>query len=444
MSDSNKMEEEQPTPSSTSMMETDTQGGLTREQIESMVSDELEGLGYDFNGMTPEQALAAMEAELSDTSDDEEDIPTIQLTGDYTKDRALLTSFMEGGNGEEDEDMSISEPPRTTHEVSENELPPLPSLESLSIPNDSDLSPAGAVLSIVNKIIVIAGPFGARAVEPGTPLYLEDRSPIGVVEDVFGQVESPYYSIRLESADTATTHPTMQEGSLVFLSPEKSTYILAQKLRVPGSDASNAFDEEIPIEKQEFSDDEKELEMKKAAKNLKKKNAKKNSEGASNQRSKGGNGNLNRNQRRPNTTQNNTQRQHNPTSISPSSSSSTGFAQPFVPYHTIQRPPMNYGMPPQNMYHPQGGPVPIYSSGPPPAGYHNQFAPSSSSSSSSVSPSPSINQPMMMNGNGQVPPPYFNQQFYGQPPQFQPQPQYGNFPPHQQPQQPPFQNNHRQ
>lgn len=69
---------------------------------------------------------------------------------------------------------------------------------------------------------------------------------IGNVEEVFGPVRSPYYTVRFN--DEKDVSPDIVEGAAVCYVVGR--YKFATNIHIPGSDASNMFDEEIPLEEQ--------------------------------------------------------------------------------------------------------------------------------------------------------------------------------------------------
>jgi hypothetical protein len=173
-------------------------------------------------------------------------------------------------------------------------------------------SPAIAPESSPVVTIVIQGLFNSRPLAEGSLLALSDGRCVGVVEDVFGPVTSPLYISRVRLGNTAI-EPVKQDvnidlvaaggglaalasdyqveigvaatsalpssasssaaptslvsvddiriGAVLYAASQHCSYVLPEAVRAAapaGTDASNLFDEELPPEEQEFSDDEAE------------------------------------------------------------------------------------------------------------------------------------------------------------------------------------------
>ena len=120
--------------------------------------------------------------------------------------------------------------------------------------------------------------------DAGTTIFNKEGVVIGKLVCLFGQVSSPMYvmqEMKFETEDEELDEEPMSEflPPLTELFTKKSQAVLihratagqqpqvmeeavVKKYHVPGCDASHLDDEELPIEKQEFSDDEKEREAK--------------------------------------------------------------------------------------------------------------------------------------------------------------------------------------
>jgi H/ACA ribonucleoprotein complex non-core subunit NAF1 len=97
----------------------------------------------------------------------------------------------------------------------------------------------------------------------GSILWLtEQRIPLGIVDEVFGPVKKPYYVVRYNEAADIPEGAT--QGRDVAFVPELANFVQDDpELRKKGYDASGEHDEELS-EADEFSDDEKEEEMRRA------------------------------------------------------------------------------------------------------------------------------------------------------------------------------------
>ena len=84
------------------------------------------------------------EDELSDFSEDD-DVPAINYTGDYSKDKAAITALLKP--------VAVADIPATKNEVAVNALPPPEAAPELS--EDAVLVPTGTIQSIVECMVVI-------------------------------------------------------------------------------------------------------------------------------------------------------------------------------------------------------------------------------------------------------------------------------------------------
>ena len=237
------------------------------------------------------QYIKQMEAEdgySSDTSSegtedeaDEEQAKPIHLTGDRQIDAAMLRKLIgvasdesDSDNSddelqavnstrttmhdddEDDEGISAASPLRTKHELPPTAIPPIP---TFTVSSTDQLVYCGTVTALVDTMVIVQCQPGGRALDLGSAVCMEDRTALGRVDEVFGPVSEPMYSIRaLEGVEVAKCG--LAEGMRMYSVPSLSTYVLPDT--TPGTDASNLFDEEVEADLQEFSDDEKESEAK--------------------------------------------------------------------------------------------------------------------------------------------------------------------------------------
>lgn len=126
-----------------------------------------------------------------------------------------------------------------------------------------------------NNAIVAASLSGEqRVLKEGSILCLEDRTLIGPLCEVFGQLQAPFYRVSFDKSESKTkSYNEIKErvGAKVFyVVPEAHWVDTFQLKQLKGTDASNGFDEELPEHEQEFSDDEKEMAFKRKKKLTKK------------------------------------------------------------------------------------------------------------------------------------------------------------------------------
>lgn len=81
-------------------------------------------------------------------------------------------------------------------------------------------------------MISLQVPENGRAVSEGTPLCLGNRAPVGEVEDVFGPVMEPLYSLRYACGPTMPSEIAV--GAEIFCIQRLTEYILPQELYVKG------------------------------------------------------------------------------------------------------------------------------------------------------------------------------------------------------------------
>ncbi|KAL1841326.1 hypothetical protein VTJ49DRAFT_7163 [Mycothermus thermophilus] len=154
--------------------------------------------------------------------------------------------------------------PRTKNEV-EEEAPPIP---DVTITPDMKIERLGEIQFVVENTLVIKSsqPGKEKVLDMGSVLCKEDRTVIGALADIIGNVESPMYTV-LYKDESKIRELGVTPGMPVFYSVQHANYVFTQPLReVKGTDASNLHDEEVGPEEMEFSDDEKEAEYKRAQK----------------------------------------------------------------------------------------------------------------------------------------------------------------------------------
>lgn len=171
----------------------------------------------------------------------------------------------DGGSDDEGKGGKASSGPLRTLNEKPDEIVPKPQVE---ITPEMTISELGGVEHVVENSILIKGKTSgeSRALESGSLLCLGDRSIIGVIAELLGQVHQPYYSVRFTNP-AAIEEIGILKGTRIFYVEQHSSYIFTQSLKaLKGSDASNIHDEEVGDDELEFSDDEAEAEHKRRAK----------------------------------------------------------------------------------------------------------------------------------------------------------------------------------
>lgn len=97
------------------------------------------------------------------------------------------------------------------------------------MPAAEELVPLGAVLALVEGTVVVQGAPGGRAVGEGTLLCLADRRPLGKVEETFGPVLAPFYSLRY--AGPKPMPADVQAGAAVYAVKTQADFLMPEKLK---------------------------------------------------------------------------------------------------------------------------------------------------------------------------------------------------------------------
>jgi H/ACA ribonucleoprotein complex non-core subunit NAF1 len=120
-------------------------------------------------------------------------------------------------------------------------------------------------LQIFGAQVIVEGVEKHNPLSEGSILWItESRSPLGLVDEIFGPVKNPYYKVRYNSESEVPSG--IHAGSSISFVQEFAHHVLNDKdLYKRGYDASGANDEEMSDEA-EFSDDEKEAEYRRMQK----------------------------------------------------------------------------------------------------------------------------------------------------------------------------------
>ncbi|KAK3586683.1 hypothetical protein CHS0354_039152 [Potamilus streckersoni] len=158
---------------------------------------------------------------------------------------------------------------RTRGEISIDELPPIEDLH-ITVDEKVKLLPVGQVSSVIGCLVVIQSNQQISPLNEDTVLFLEDRTAIGKVFEIFGPVVFPWYSIRFNSP-VDVENKGIKVGTPIFCAPEEENftkYVFVNALRqLKGSDASWENNNEPPEWVCEFSDDEEEKRAKQKKRN---------------------------------------------------------------------------------------------------------------------------------------------------------------------------------
>lgn len=130
------------------------------------------------------------------------------------------------------------------------------------IDENTTVKRVGTIIEIIDKAIIVqSDPTMNMALDMGTLFAYEDRQVMGEVFETFGPVSKPFYSILYNSSDEIDKERAIVGATVYYVPSYSRTQVVpTDQLKLQkGTDASNAFDEEINESEQEFSDDEQEM-----------------------------------------------------------------------------------------------------------------------------------------------------------------------------------------
>ncbi|KAK3294370.1 Gar1/Naf1 RNA binding region-domain-containing protein [Chaetomium fimeti] len=204
---------------------------------------------------SPYESSSESSSSDSDSDDDSEDGGSYPLLGIEETARLLMAADGDGdgdgdGNGKS---KGTGAALRTKNEVVEAVIPK----PDVNITPEMRIERLGNIEFIVETTVVIKSqtPGEVQVLDSGSVLCREDRTVIGALAEVLGNVRSPMYTVGFSTEDDIKSLEL--HANYVFTQPLKEAR---------GTDASNLHDEELPAEEMEFSDDEKEAEYKRAQK----------------------------------------------------------------------------------------------------------------------------------------------------------------------------------
>ncbi|KAJ4869781.1 hypothetical protein Rs2_48651 [Raphanus sativus] len=204
---------------------------------------------------------------VSLTTGDDEKGKSISIIAESESEEASSSSSSsssseDGVAGELEEGLQTKDPIRSKNEL--KELPPVPAVDVSLEPHHITL-PVGVVLSVMGAQVIVEGMEQHSPLTEGSILWItEKRTPLGLVDEIFGPVKCPYYIVRFNSESEVPEG--VSQGTPVSFVADFAQHILnIKELQKKGYDASGDNDEEIPDEL-EFSDDEKEAEYRRMQK----------------------------------------------------------------------------------------------------------------------------------------------------------------------------------
>ncbi|KAL2141417.1 hypothetical protein VTI28DRAFT_2417 [Corynascus sepedonium] len=218
---------------------------------------------------SPYESSSDSSSSDSDSDDDSEDGESYPLLGIEETARLLMAA---DGDGDADGDGSgkgkgAGAVLRTKNEMPEEVIPK----PDVTITPDMKIERLGNIEFIVENTIVIKSqtPGEVQVLDSGSVLCKEDRTVVGALAEVLGNVRSPMYTVGFSNVDEIKALELVA-GVPIYYSVQHANYVFTQPLKeAKGTDASNLHDEELPPDEMEFSDDEKEAEYKRAQKQKK-------------------------------------------------------------------------------------------------------------------------------------------------------------------------------
>ncbi|KAM0682074.1 H/ACA ribonucleoprotein complex non-core subunit naf1 [Mitosporidium daphniae] len=154
---------------------------------------------------------------------------------------------------------------QTEHESVEYIGKPLP-IPFEVVPDELDIIPLGSIQNVIDFLIIVQQ--DATADDKNCALDLDSllamhgsKIVLGRVVDTFGPVKRPSYVVKgsAKILENISKEEISAIGAVGYVA-EHSRVVLAEEIKAlyPGCDASNFYDQEVPLSEQEVSDDEKE------------------------------------------------------------------------------------------------------------------------------------------------------------------------------------------
>ena len=208
------------------------------------------------------------EIDFSDSDDDEkkEKKDFILDEKTYTSEMSKINKLYEQNQEEGVDDGTMNKYTGTRHEIiNEKERKDYPPPFEVTI--EDKFEECGTVKNIIENEILMTciNNNVLKVLNLDNIIFLSDKTCIGFIDDVIGQINNPVYAIKL--------YPNLIEqkiiekiniGDKLFFCSNRVNVINAIELKnkSKGCDASNAFDEEVSEDEQDYSDDEEEVQAK--------------------------------------------------------------------------------------------------------------------------------------------------------------------------------------
>eukprot|EP00250_Pteridium_aquilinum_P016124 c22955_g1_i1 orf=370-3330(-) len=176
----------------------------------------------------------------------------------------------EAGNESSEDEGGLKKPVRSKNEM--KDLPYVPKVSVTLEPHHMTV-PVGFVSSVVGVRLIVEGIEGRQPLTEGSILWLTDqRTPLGVVDELFGPVKKPFYVVRYN--DAMEMPEGARAGAQVAYVRDFADFVLNNPdLYAKGYDQSGDHDEELSDSEVDFSDDEKEEEFNRSKSRVKRGNS---------------------------------------------------------------------------------------------------------------------------------------------------------------------------
>lgn len=228
---------------------------INDEETESGTDEEEDGESSEASSSSEEES-----SEASSSSDEEQ--MGKQHGGVGGMDALIKEGELMVGidDGDDDDEEASDTPIKLKHAV--EVLPLVPKVEVHLEPHHKTL-PVGTISAIMGERVIVEGSVEHNPLNEGSILWItESRSPLGIVEELFGPVKNPYYLVRYNSAEEVPAG--ISAGTAISSVMEFADHILnVKELCTKGYDESGDNVED-QTDDPEFSDDEKEAEYKRS------------------------------------------------------------------------------------------------------------------------------------------------------------------------------------
>ncbi|KAK9832441.1 hypothetical protein WJX74_010358 [Apatococcus lobatus] len=194
-------------------------------------------------------------ADHMDVEEEEEEDAASSVVSDMSDD--VLTTQTQIRNLIDNID--ADDEPLIAEDSAADKLPPPEPLDVEISPQDA-VTPAGAISAVIEGIIVVQAPEQSPALREGSVLCLEDRKPLGRIEEILGPVLCPIYALRY-AGDGGEMPAQVAPGRRVCSVDRFSHKLEEADLSAKGYDNTGQLDGKPEADDEvQFSDDEQEAE----------------------------------------------------------------------------------------------------------------------------------------------------------------------------------------